>query len=120
MPKMDGKTLFVQLKQINPDCKVIVCSGYPAEHASEQFIDQAVTGFIQKLLYRKSFAKRFSRCRDEIKPLFLSRCTMPAVAGFQVACYSTVFFAGGNALWIAAQIAVDFSKGKARKRNVLL
>jgi len=27
---------------------------------------------------------------------------------------------GGNAFWIAAQIAADFSKGKARKRNVLL
>jgi len=48
MPKMDGKALFVQLKQINPDCKVIICSGYSAEHASEQFIDQAVTAFIQK------------------------------------------------------------------------
>ena len=48
MPKMDGKALFVQLKQINPDCKVIICSGYSAEHASQQFMDQAVTGFIQK------------------------------------------------------------------------
>jgi PAS domain S-box-containing protein len=48
MPRMDGKELFNQLKKISPACSIIICSGYSADHASQQFLDQEVSAFLQK------------------------------------------------------------------------
>jgi len=48
MPRMDGKELLIQLRNINAACRVIVCSGYSSEYASEQFVQQDVSAFLQK------------------------------------------------------------------------
>ena len=49
MPQMDGKQTYVQLKQINPDVKVVICSGYAQHHLIEEMLlDEGVVGFLGK------------------------------------------------------------------------
>lgn len=48
MPQMGGKELYSKLKALNPDCKVILCSGYNSQEAIQQFSGKGLTGFVQK------------------------------------------------------------------------
>jgi len=48
MPRMDGRDLFMQLKRINPDCRIILSSGYNSQDAIQQFSGKGLAGFIQK------------------------------------------------------------------------
>ncbi|MBM3242764.1 response regulator [Candidatus Poribacteria bacterium] len=49
MPQMDGQQTYVQLKQINPDLKVIVCSGYSQHDIINKMLsDEGVVGFMRK------------------------------------------------------------------------
>jgi len=48
MPRMCGKELFTQLKSINPECRVILSSGYNSTDAIQQFSGKGLAGFIQK------------------------------------------------------------------------
>lgn len=48
MPKMDGVTAFHEMKKINPDVPVILCSGYSEEDATRSFSGEALAGFLQK------------------------------------------------------------------------
>ena len=48
MPRMCGKELFTALKGINPECRVILSSGYNSTDAIQQFSGKGLAGFIQK------------------------------------------------------------------------
>ncbi|OGV44542.1 MAG: hypothetical protein A2X46_03055 [Lentisphaerae bacterium GWF2_57_35] len=48
MPHMSGQEVFRSLREINPDVRVILSSGYTAEHARSQFLDLLPDGFVQK------------------------------------------------------------------------
>jgi len=48
MPKMDGESCFRELRKINPDVKVILCSGYSKLDATSHFNGKGLAGFIQK------------------------------------------------------------------------
>ena len=48
MPRMDGVTAFQEMKRLCPDVKVILCSGYSEQDASQRFAAQGLAGFIQK------------------------------------------------------------------------
>jgi len=48
MPRMDGRTLFTKLRQINPDIRVVLSSGYNSQEAIQQFSGKGLAGFIQK------------------------------------------------------------------------
>ncbi len=48
MPKMNGKEVFVELRKINPDVKVIISSGYTEEEIFELMGDDTPSSFIQK------------------------------------------------------------------------
>jgi PAS domain S-box-containing protein len=48
MPGMSGKDTYVQLKQINPDVKVLLISGYSPNRQVEELIDLGCKGFLQK------------------------------------------------------------------------
>jgi len=47
LPGMSGHQIFLALKEINPDLKVIVASGYSPE-LGLKWIDQEINGFVQK------------------------------------------------------------------------
>ncbi|MFZ2657580.1 MAG: response regulator [Victivallales bacterium] len=48
MPKMNGKQVFTSLKDINPDIKVILSSGYSIDGDAQSIIDSGAKAFIQK------------------------------------------------------------------------
>ncbi len=48
MPKKSGKECFVELKRINNDVKVIVCSGFRKDERVEDVLKLGVKDFIQK------------------------------------------------------------------------
>ena len=48
MPRMDGKATFRELKQINPDIKVLLASGSQQHSEIELLKKEGVRGFIQK------------------------------------------------------------------------
>jgi CheY-like chemotaxis protein len=48
MPHMDGEQCFRELKQLKPDVKVIMSSGYNEQEVTQKFIGKGLAGFIQK------------------------------------------------------------------------
>ena len=48
MPHMDGEQCFRELKQLKPDVKVMMSSGYSEQEVSIKFVGKGLAGFIQK------------------------------------------------------------------------
>ena len=48
MPKMNGEECFRQLRQLNPNVKVILSSGYNEQEATSRFTGKGLAGFMQK------------------------------------------------------------------------
>ncbi len=48
MPKMGGKETFEMLKEIDPDVKVLISSGYGIDPQAREMLDSRAKGFIQK------------------------------------------------------------------------
>ncbi|MBN1556064.1 MAG: PAS domain S-box protein [Phycisphaerae bacterium] len=48
MPAMDGQDTLEALRNVRPDARVILCSGYSREVAAERFSDAALAGYLQK------------------------------------------------------------------------
>jgi PAS domain S-box-containing protein len=48
MPHLDGVETFLELRRLDPACRVILTSGYNQQEAVEEFIGKGLTGFLQK------------------------------------------------------------------------
>ena len=48
MPEISGSELFLQLKLIDPDVKVLLSSGYDQNEQIQKMIDRGCDGFIHK------------------------------------------------------------------------
>jgi CheY-like chemotaxis protein len=48
MPQMDGAATMIQLRQIQPDVRVVLSSGYTEEDATRRFSDRDLVSFLQK------------------------------------------------------------------------
>ncbi len=48
MPGLSGKDTYERLKQINPDVKVLLASGYTVEGQAKEILDSGCNAFIQK------------------------------------------------------------------------
>lgn len=48
MPDMGGKETYDRLKEINPDIKILLSSGYTINGGAREVMDQGCNGFIQK------------------------------------------------------------------------
>jgi CheY-like chemotaxis protein len=48
MPHLDGAATMLQLRQIQPDVRVVLSSGYTEEDATRRFSDRDLVGFLQK------------------------------------------------------------------------
>ena len=59
MPGMSGSEVFQRLQSIDPDVKVILCSGYSHEGLAgiKELLDSGVKGFVQKPFTRKTIAR---------------------------------------------------------------
>jgi len=48
MPGMGGSEVFQQLRNIAPEAKVLLCSGYSIQGEADRLIEIGASGFIQK------------------------------------------------------------------------
>jgi PAS domain S-box-containing protein len=48
MPVLDGEQTFRELRNINPDVKVIMTSGYNEQDVTQKFVGKGLAGFVQK------------------------------------------------------------------------
>ncbi len=48
MPKMNGKETYLKLREINPDVRVLLCSGFHREGTTQELIKFGAKGFIKK------------------------------------------------------------------------
>ncbi|MDE0883917.1 MAG: response regulator [Myxococcota bacterium] len=48
MPNMDGVETYSKLREIRPDVRVVLCSGYPEPAAMARFADVGLSGFLKK------------------------------------------------------------------------
>ena len=48
MPEIDGGKAYDRIKEINPDIKVILSSGYSIEGQATEILKRGCNGFIQK------------------------------------------------------------------------
>jgi CheY-like chemotaxis protein len=60
MPHMDGEQCFRELRQLQPDIKVIISSGFNEHEVTQKFVGKGLAGFIQK-------PYRFSVLRNAVK-----------------------------------------------------
>jgi CheY-like chemotaxis protein len=60
MPKMGGGETYDRLREINPDVKVILSSGYSLEGQASEILKRGCNGFIQKPFRMKRLSKKIS------------------------------------------------------------
>jgi len=48
MPEMNGGEVYDRLKEINPEVKVLLCSGYSLDGQAADILGRGCNGFIQK------------------------------------------------------------------------
>ena len=57
MPKMEGGEVFDRLKQISPDVKVLISSGYGINGEASKILERGAQGFIQKPFDMKQLSR---------------------------------------------------------------
>lgn len=60
MPHMDGEQCFRELRQLDPDIRVIMSSGFNEQEVTQKFVGKGLAGFIQK-------PYRFSTLKEAIR-----------------------------------------------------
>ncbi|MBW2646464.1 MAG: response regulator [Deltaproteobacteria bacterium] len=65
MPEMDGGETYSRIKEINPDAKVLLASGYSMDEHITELLDRGCNGFIQKPFRIKSLSDKLREILDE-------------------------------------------------------
>ncbi len=60
MPHMDGSETFRKIKEITPESRIILMSGYSEHDLSQKFADTGISGFLQKPFQLKDVKKKIS------------------------------------------------------------
>jgi len=61
MPKLNGMETYAAMKQVNPEIKAIMASGYSGEKQVEEILQQGVIAFISKPMEHKELASTIAR-----------------------------------------------------------
>ncbi len=48
LPEMGGKEIFAALKEIDPDAKIVICSGYSVEGDASEMLNNGALDYVQK------------------------------------------------------------------------
>ena len=48
MPELSGREMFITMREINPEIKAILSSGYSIDGPAQEILDEGVQAFIQK------------------------------------------------------------------------
>ncbi len=65
MPKLGGHSTFYQLKEIDPNVKILLSSGYVSQNELEDLFEQGAKGFLHKPHKIKDLAFEIRRILDE-------------------------------------------------------
>ncbi len=65
MPKKNGVEVFESMKEIDPNVKAILCSGYTSGYKTEQLLEKGVKAFLKKPFTRKQLSKIVYRTINE-------------------------------------------------------
>jgi len=65
MPDMGGGKVYDRLKEINPDIKVLLSSGYSISGQAAEILERGCNGFIQKPYRRKELSQKIREILDK-------------------------------------------------------
>ena len=65
MPKLGGGDVYDKIKEINPDVKVLLSSGYSIDGKAKEILDRGCNGFIQKPYSIKKYSGKIREILDE-------------------------------------------------------
>ena len=65
MPKLSGDEVFFKLKEINPNIRVLVISGYTSEESVQRILENGGKGFIQKPFTIDDLSRKVRACLDQ-------------------------------------------------------
>jgi len=65
MPGMSGGQAYDRMKEINPDIKVLLSSGYDIEGQATEILERGCNGFIQKPFNLKELSQNISKILDK-------------------------------------------------------
>lgn len=60
MPEMDGPAAFYAMRKINPEVKVILCTGYDTTSKAQKFLAEGVKAFLEKPYARAEMAEKLA------------------------------------------------------------
>ena len=61
MPRMGGEEAFREFRRIDPNVKVIICSGYNEQEVSQKFVGKGLAGFLKKPYLLDSLQKMIQK-----------------------------------------------------------
>ena len=64
LPGMSGGETFDRLREIDPEIRVLLCSGYSIEGEAQQIMDRGCNGFIQKPFLLKNLSQKVREVLD--------------------------------------------------------
>lgn len=68
MPKLSGSEVFEQIRQINPNARVLLATGYGEEEVVRQFTSLAPSGFLQKPFRFDELEAKLRQCLTSPSP----------------------------------------------------
>ena len=65
MPDMSGSVTYDRLKEIDPNIKVLLASGYSIDGQATEILDRGCNGFIQKPFKVKELSQKLREVLDD-------------------------------------------------------
>ena len=65
MPDMSGSDTYDRMKELDPDIKVLLSSGYSFEGRATEILNRGCNGFIQKPFKMKELSQKLREVLDE-------------------------------------------------------
>ncbi len=65
MPDMSGSDTYDRMKELDPDIKVLLASGYSINGQATEIMDRGCSGFIQKPFKMKELSQKLRDILDE-------------------------------------------------------
>ncbi|MBN2397909.1 MAG: PAS domain S-box protein [Deltaproteobacteria bacterium] len=72
MPGMSGKDTYDRLKELNPDVKVLLSSGYDIDTQATEILNRGADGFIQKPFALKDLSQKIKKIMEAEKEVLAS------------------------------------------------
>jgi DNA-binding NarL/FixJ family response regulator len=65
MPGLSGEDVFYRLREIDPDVRVLIVSGFSSEHVVQRVLHDGARGFIQKPFSIEVLSEKVRGCIND-------------------------------------------------------